>query len=416
MGRRDGIVGVQLRTASVSGGFNNIRTLGRIGISVINNRIRYLTNRGNSNGSAVIGVLSNILAPGKKIVAISNAPCRDLATQRTVNLNVTIVRRSLSLFNAVDIQSGVYLPRRIRRRESLVGPRCTRSMSHGTVTQVNTSLSLSTHIRGLSVTSGRRITVTETLTLGTGIVFVSRPAATLASARISDLLHAVNTLGTSKISIVFVSRGLSRIFSITSHVAIFHSNRMVNACRTSRLSDHGLSTLVAKRSIRFNIPRGRVMTSTAPILRVGRIGTSGISSIALEMRTNRIINVDNLLKSKHARATLALFNLGTLANNDVTVSNRPTTVHGPHSTVTGNVTLIPRSERHRKLFLSHGLLRGDTTDILREVSDEFNIIGIGGRHRVNRSALIGLRIGAHSLTLLTRSLSNNGRRGILLKG
>lgn len=97
----------------VNGSFNPIRTLGSIGLAICPNRVRTLLKRGNTNGSALVGILSKVRRPAGNAVAVGGVGCGGLSRGLTTRLNVKVVCRRLDIVSRLAMLRGLCVNHRL---------------------------------------------------------------------------------------------------------------------------------------------------------------------------------------------------------------------------------------------------------------------------------------------------------------
>lgn len=362
-----------------------MRTLGNISLAVGGKRARYLTNRGKYKGSAVVGIVSKFCGPSRKAVRVSKGRCAGVSATSTVTTNVRMVCRSFSVFPGLAMVRGLTFGRMLTRGGGFIGGGRFQGVTRRTIGGVGFSMSLSTEIRALPITSGRLVTVSETLLRGTGLVVVSRPAATLAGERMAHLFKVVRRLGGRNVAVLFISRGLSRMFRVSSDVAVLEDKRGMCRYPTDRVARRGFACCVAKEGVSASrMGRMGSFSGTRGILRIGSLSTGKFRRMDFSLRTKRVLKITKRLKSKHARLDLTLFKVLGPAKNDVYVSNGRIRLGGITRTRGRNVTLIPRSQLARKLFLPRPVCGGVTMADLGRLSNILKDIGRSTRGRLSR--------------------------------
>lgn len=100
-----------LRVGGVAGAFPNMGTLSGMGLRMRRNRVRTLMNRGNTKGSALVGMLDNV-CPCKACrngVVCGNRVYGFGAVGSDRRGKVMVVRRRLTLVPCVAVNRGVCL-------------------------------------------------------------------------------------------------------------------------------------------------------------------------------------------------------------------------------------------------------------------------------------------------------------------
>lgn len=103
-----------LRVHSVSGGFANIHTLSRISFALHGNRVRTLVNRGNTNGSALVGILANIRRFRDNSVRVTKGDGMVMgrSPRRTRTGNVDAICRRMGLYPGLAMTRGLFVKER----------------------------------------------------------------------------------------------------------------------------------------------------------------------------------------------------------------------------------------------------------------------------------------------------------------
>lgn len=142
-----------------------------------------------------------------------------------------------------------------------------------------------------------------------------------------------------------------------------------------------------------------------------------MGGMSFGMRGKRIINVSKLVKTKHARLTVDVFNGDCKAgvSNRIFVGKGRIGLGAIRRTVSGGLTCIARSQGKGKLVLSGSVGVGAALTGVSNV-DGKGIVSASGRCTITRRCEGGLGAGYPAIRRGIKGLDNNGRRGILLTG
>lgn len=135
---------------NVNGAFPNIGTLASVDFSYCTNRIRTLVNRGNTKGSALLGVLDNGCTPAANSMIVGKRRVSFSSAATTLGTNITVVCRRLRLIPRVAITRGVCL-NRLPRGNNVIGHSLLGCRTNLRLGRLNVSVSPSAPLGCLSV-------------------------------------------------------------------------------------------------------------------------------------------------------------------------------------------------------------------------------------------------------------------------
>lgn len=229
-----------------------IRTLSGIDFSIRGNRCITVVKRSNSNGAALLGVLTSLSGPADKRILLGNEDLSTVKRERVSTFEhsgLKFMFRSFGLLSAFSLGSGVFLPLILSN-----GP-CSRVT--GELGPLTRGLKVASVLSGfpcrISNKRGRHTTITETLVAGPRVMLTSRPANTLSSGTSSTLLGLFNSFGRRNRAVLVIARSAGTT-SYTGEVVFVGSNRIfgrvchkdVSGSRVFRGVSSALATVTAE--------------------------------------------------------------------------------------------------------------------------------------------------------------------------
>ncbi len=256
--------GLVVRISKLSGECNARLTIDSISFDVGGNRVINFLKPGNTNGSAVVGVLANCLSLARNGISVSNFSV--VRCPRRTGGHVNCLPRVPPLCVSVGISrclkfvfslGGIGFPgtTRVGRIVGLIG-----------VSGMTNHL-----VGGLSGNCHREMNFTNTLVNGPSMLVLSRPAINLSPGRVVRVEGLVSELNGGR-AVVLSSRVLSRVRTIYGHMVVVGGNRVLTSSAPSDLSRH----LSGSGSVITHVvyDRGSVLSTLSD---VGNI--SGIASL-----------------------------------------------------------------------------------------------------------------------------------------
>lgn len=272
-------------------GTSVIGTISSIAFSVCRNRAFKLINRSNSNGAAANQDVVRLCGPASNRVVFSKGSMDGLGSGRSrlgFYHSVRVVFRSpcTSLGPHVAIRSVV--TRNLSVRNLIGAGRRHHTGIRRLLRAINLGGSRTDHCpRRFSNNRHRHVNVTHTLTIRPHFVVTSRPVSTLSISvrtRIIGLLGSLRRRG--NLACLFVTRSLSVIGCVSSHVNIVRFNHLLRMKPTSsicagplRSCATDLVSTIPIPSPRFRHGHGRVLCSTS-VRRSIRNGPTGLHRVA----------------------------------------------------------------------------------------------------------------------------------------
>lgn len=410
-----------VRLGNVAGAFNSVITGGSIGLRMGGDRVLTVLNRGNDNGAALVGVLSNVCFPSRNRVFVGNGRIIVGSPGSSFRYKVKVIRRRFGLISIFGTARGVIL--NIGSNGGF-GLGRTRGGIHRVASGCNFRVSLGEGVCRVSISRGRAIRVVGILCENTSVLVLSRPATILAPRRASGLFSILHGVHTSNGSVVVVARGLRRILTLSSHITILHGNRCVNAIRAGSTARRSLARVVIKGGVSLGVREASPMGPTS-VLVIGRVSTGGtrnqvvLSSVSFATESNRVLNVTNVTNDNRERVLRTITNLRGLRGNRVFCGARSNRAIGLHSGAPARVhrlnielSFIPRSELNVNLINGVSVASGV---VLEDCGGNRSLfMSEGGPGSLTRGVVRDLRIIAPNATAPIHGLSNNGIRGVLI--
>ncbi len=246
-------------------------TIGGISLSVGGKDFAIVLKRGNSNGSALTGVLGNLGGPANNSVFIRNVGAGSRRARLLVGGGINVIFRGPSgrLITSVIRRSITFNPRGLKLRPRIVHRHISRTLGSINVCRFGSSAP-----RRLSNKRGREVTVTNVVTLRPRYLILSRPATVLSPGKHTRVVGAILHLGgRGNVAIILVARCVRRTRG-SSEILIVGSNGFVTSNAPGRVFE-GIGVL---GSIKLSIPRAARLLCT-----LGR-GSVSIPASILKMR------------------------------------------------------------------------------------------------------------------------------------
>lgn len=205
-----------------------IMTLRHIGLTVPRKRVYYVCNRSKSNGSALLGRLTNVRGPAGNNMHVANIPVDELSRQRLTRFErgrLNFIFRSCGLLPGLGTVRGITVPLVFQN----IPGHGHRAVTHTVLGQINLNGHVGRCPARVSNNRRRHINVTHTFIAHPRIMFTSRPANGLSSgagARIVSVVYSFTHSFGRAVILIARSSGVTRC---TSHVIALLSNHVVNS-------------------------------------------------------------------------------------------------------------------------------------------------------------------------------------------
>lgn len=210
--------------------FPNIGVLGNYSLATHRNRLIKVVKPGNTNGSALLGTVFNLIHVRRNAIALHNRSVAGLHTSVLIGRKITFIPRAGGIFPSLAVRRGVRIkycrgPGVFARRFSQIASVFpTLNRHHGR------------HTNSLSNNRHRVITVNHTLVVRPDILLLSRPDTKLSPTLRSRIFIQIEDVGTANIAIVVIRRGTDQYLRVISHNCILSRNHGTCANANQRLT------------------------------------------------------------------------------------------------------------------------------------------------------------------------------------
>lgn len=301
--------------------------------------------------STLVKILSGVVAPGSGDVTLRGEVYRPRSITEARQRGVATAFQELSLVPTLSVATNLFLP---RPRRTLFGLVSRRSLEQAAV-QIMADHDVSdidpaAPVSDLPLGMRQRVEIIRAMRQRPHVLLLDEPTAALSDREwLFRLIDRTVAQGTA---ILYISHKLDEIRRLCRRCVILRNGRRVLDAQTADVSDDGIFSSMAGRSIveTFVTAPSSVRPEAAPALRARSLASDGISDVSFSLAPGEILGVAGLEGHGQSALFKALVGLHPLRSGTIEIGGMARSLRSPRAARQAGVVLVPEERKSEGIF------------------------------------------------------------------
>lgn len=265
----------------------------------------------------------------------------------------------------------------------------------------------------LTVAEQQIVQITRALAGEPRVLVFDEPTAALVAREVDRLLHTIDTLRASGLTILYVSHYLDEIASICDTVSVLRDG--VDVAHVDARTTSTESLVEAMIGAQQSAPAAVSARTPGDVaLAVRGLGAPGrFEDVSFDVRRGQVVGVTGLLGSGGKAVLRSLFGLERGTTGTVSVAGRTVRLRRPPDAVRSGIAFVPEDRRAHGVAGSLSVRENTTLASLSRIS-RFGLLARQRETQLVQRLIAALAIRTHSTETPVRQLSGGNQQKVAL--
>lgn len=241
-------------------------------------------------------------------------------------------------------------------------------------------------VKNLSVGQRQRVEILKALYRHAKVLILDEPTAVLIPQEVEQLFESLKNLQAKGLSVIFISHKLNEVMTITNHVTVLRSGRVVGTVETAKTTPAELARLMVGRET-FGVTTaadshdGQVVLKLENVSALDNQGLTAVKGVSLEVCAGEIVGLAGVSGNGQVELAQVLDGTRSSASGRINVAGQEVTNAGPAKTMAAGLGRIPE-DRHESVVDEMSVAQNMALEHL----DEFKKNGMLNHRRIREHA------------------------------
>ncbi len=366
--------------------FPGVNALTDVSFQIRRGRIHMLLGENGAGKSTLMKVLSGVYAADAGEMRHNGRPVAIRSPADARRLGIALIAQEFSLVPHLSVARNIFLGREPAGALPLtIDRRAIDRQAAGVLERIGFDIDPHTPLHALGVAQQQMVEIAKALSQNARILVMDEPTSALSDRETVRLVAMIRQLQADGVAIVYISHRMAEVFELGDEITVLRDGRVVGHALPSEVGVAELVTMMAGRKVETTYRHAFCAVPGEVALSVrGLSAPSGLSDIALEVRTGEIVGLCGLVGSGRSEVAHAIFGADPIDRGEIRIFGQPMQ-GGPERAAALGAGLIPESRKSQGLAL------------LRTVEDNLVVSALGrlfprGVHRPRRARAVATRL------------------------
>ncbi|MBX6768950.1 MAG: sugar ABC transporter ATP-binding protein, partial [Actinomadura rubrobrunea] len=250
-----------LEAAGILKRFPGAVALDHVSLTLVRGEVHALVGENGAGKSTLLKVLAGVHRPDAGELRVAGEPVRFGGPGDAQRAGIGAVHQDASLLPLMSVARNLLLGREPRTRLGLIDVARMNARAREILDRYGVSVDVRRPLGSLPAGTRRLVALARACFVGTRVVVLDEPAASLEPAEAATLRRAVESLRAEGRAVVYVSHRLEDLFEFCDRVTVLRGGRVVHTGPLATLDRLSLVSLMLGRG---RVPRSRARTAAPP--------------------------------------------------------------------------------------------------------------------------------------------------------
>jgi len=285
----------RLEMRGITKRFPGVLANDKVDFDVISGEVHALLGENGAGKSTLMKILYGLYHPDEGEILLNDEPVSIASPNDSINLGIGMIHQHFMLVQSLTVAENVALGLPSTRGLLTDLERVSKRILE-LADIYGLKIDPSAYIWQLSVGQQQRVEIIKALYRGAALLILDEPTAVLTPQEVGELFTIMRQMVKDGHALVFISHKLHEVVEISHRVTVLRDGRKIGTRPTSETTKQNLANWMVGREVGLIPDRGKVELGEVR-LRLDEVscgsdlGTPGLRSVSLEVRSGEILGV-----------------------------------------------------------------------------------------------------------------------------
>ena len=327
----------------ISKRFGATLAVDNVDLDIAPGEIHALLGANGAGKSTLIKLLAGIHQPDAGEIYLKGRPLQRRLSER---LPIAFIHQDLGLVDWMTVAENIALVSGYSRRVGLIDWAKTTEHSAEALGVLGSEIPPDTQVARLSQPDKALVAIARALAVGTDVVVLDEPTASLPEGDVSRLFRVLRRLRAHGVAMIYVSHRLDEVFRLADRVTVLRDGKKVHSSPVKETNPAELVLLIVGRPPAELFVKPEAPTRQ-PLLEARDIYVGGIGPVSLRIAGGEILALTGLRGAGQDVIGRALCGIERISSGTIEFSGRPLELTGPGDAVAHGIRFVS-SKRHEE--------------------------------------------------------------------
>jgi ABC transporter related protein len=323
---------------------------------------------------------------------------------------IAVIYQEFSLIDSLSVAENIFL----NEYDKIVDWSKMQKKAESLCNRFHLNIDVKENVSRLSIGQKQLVEIIKAISIGTKLVVMDEPSATLSEEEFAILLKVIKDLKKEGISIVYVSHRLDEIFQVCDRVTILRDGKNVTTQDVDGLMmDQLVEFMIGHKVDTEKIINNNVDYNQIPVLSMKKAKSKFIGPIDFDVFQGEVFGIYGLVGSGRTEILKMIFGVDRLVEGSIFYKDKEYHCGNPAAAIKQGIGLVPENRKKEGLIQILPVWENAVLPSLMQLAHNF-IINIGGMKKIVSGYIDKIEIKTPSENALVRNLSGGNQQKVVI--
>ena len=406
-----------IRLENLSKTFPGVKALQNVSFEIEHGKIHTLTGENGAGKSTLIKILAGIYDPDEgSEIYIEDELVTGLTPITSVKKGIAVTYQDFSLFPNLSVAENIAISTVLEEDKSVVNWKYIRDIAKTAIAKLgeNVSIDIDTRLGSLSTAKQQLVAIARALVYDAKLIILDEPTSSLSAIETETLFKIIFDLKAEGISVLFISHKLDEVFRIADRMIIMRDGQYMGTYSPEDTDRQKVISLMVGRNVEFERKEEETATE-APLLEVKGLSKKGnYADIDFTLHKGEILVLTGLVGAGRTEVAETLFGINVRDKGEVLLEGKPVDFKNTTDAMNAGFGYIPEGRQVEGLVLANSVEENITINILKKLTNKFNIINREEQHDYAKQFIDMLKVRPPNPEMQVSQLSGGNQQRVVI--
>ncbi len=412
---------VVLHAEKITKTFPGVKALSEVSFDLVKGEVHALCGENGAGKSTLIKTLSGIWAHGtyEGSFFVDGKEANFHGINDAEASGIAVIYQELALVNDMTVAENIYLGHEPTRAGLIDWNKMYRDAS-ALLRRFNIDIDPTLRVGDIGVGKQQLVEIVKALRKESHILILDEPTAALTEQEVDILIEMLRELKARGIACIYISHKLDEVFSISDRITVLRDGKTIQTLDTSATTQTEVIKSMVGREIDDLFPR-RQGTLGEPMLQVENLSVKGpedsidLHEISFSVRRGEVLGLGGLMGAGRTEVLMHIMGAyGVRESGSIALGGSPYAGKDPKAAIDAGMVLVSEDRKRFGLVIEQSNNFNFSLSSLGSVCKFLGLMDVNKEFRKNEVITKQLRVKAHSLEVVTGTLSGGNQQKVVL--